>query len=119
MTAAAKSLSELPAFPVTEFVKLLAPATKREVLCQLLRELKAEEPESELYPIEAAGGERLGLFLPADTAAAEADAMYAQLVPETRIAAMEPYTSFDWDNVLTDEQLDALLKGESPTVQSR
>ncbi len=119
MTAAAKSLSELPPFPVQEFVKLLAPATKREVLCQLLRELRAEEPGSDLVPIESVDGERLGMFLPADTAAAEADAMYAQLVPETRIAAMEPYTSFDWDNVLTDGQLNALLKGESPTLQSR
>ncbi len=118
MTAAAKMRSELPPFPVREFVKLLAPETKREVLCQLLRDLQ-DEAGSEPVVVESGSGERFGVFLPTDSPAADADAMYAQLVPETRIAAMEPYTSFDWDNVLTDEQLDAVLTGESPSLPTR
>ena len=109
MTAAAKSLSELPAFPVLEFVKLLPAAAKREVLCQLLRDLRAGEPECELVPVETGEGERLGVFLPADTAAAGADAMYASLPAEVRMSLVKPELDFDWNDTLDRAQLERLL----------
>lgn len=91
-----------------EYVKSLSPEEKTMLLESLVRELIQMNEGWEVIPLESARGEWLGNLVTTKAPAAEADRHYAQLPAESRLALMKPYIEFDWNDVLTEEEMNAL-----------
>lgn len=105
----------LPLPSPVDFLKGLPDAFRSALLCELLRMKTQADRECNVFPIADSNGKPFGLFSLSDTATA-ADAMYAQLDPAMRSQIMKPYLDFDWEDCLTDAQLDTLTRAE-PNLQ--
>ena len=99
-------------FSPVEFVESLSADDKQAVLDALLREVIARHAGAGVVSMNTLQGEWIGTLMVADHRAAAADQIYARLIPETRESLMKPFLDFDWDNTLSDEEVDAILRGE-------
>ncbi len=112
--AGAQQVMTLPLPSPTDFLKGVPEAFRDALLCELLRMKTLAEPECAVFPVVDTNGQPFGLFLHSESATA-ADAMYAQLDSVTRTHMMKPYVDLDWNDCLTDEQLDTLTR--EPSLQ--
>jgi hypothetical protein len=90
---------------------------KAAVFDELVRRLVAAHRDGESVPLRLSTGEVVGTLLFHRPEAAAADEYYTQLPAPARAEMMRPLVEFDWDNCLTDEQVNALVSGagRSPT----
>lgn len=91
-----------------EFVKSLAPAEQDAVLASLIENMYVDRGWTGTRPLTTAGGRTLGYLLPPDSDLEWAK-MLAQMPPEMRENVLKPPpTDIDWDDCLTDEELEEI-----------
>jgi hypothetical protein len=114
MAAAATPEASRTAAKVTsaEFVRSLPADFKMQVLRELLSELAQSNLDNDSVDVEDADGQFLATVAFAHSAAVAADRMYADLDARTRMELMKSFLEFDWDDCLSDAEVDAIMKGE-------
>lgn len=98
-----------------ELLRTMPPETKTEVLTGLLRELIRIHGGHGLIPFTTDEGEFLGYYVPPEAAKAQTEAFLAEMPPAVREQMTKPLPpDFDPDDCLTDEELEAIRRGENP-----
>lgn len=103
-----------PTASPVEYVLALPVEDQEAVLDALFRKFLTVHPSAGTIPVRSTNGEWLGNFVRPGEPASAADRVFAELAPPMRQALMQPYLDLDLDNVLSDEQLEAITAGELP-----
>lgn len=104
-----------------DLLRTLSPEVKEELLIGLLRELMQIQGAFGEIPLHTEAGEFIGCFMPPAAVHARNEQLLAQMPPNVREAMTRPLPpDFDPDDCLTDEEVDAITRGEyrAPAPQS-
>jgi hypothetical protein len=111
-TAPTVPTSPSPALTAAEFIRSLPEAFKASLLSELIREIAQQNRNSGVIPLRSPAEEWLGnLVLPGEPAA-KADRDYFEFDAETRQMIMKAYLDLDLDDILSDEEMEAIAKGD-------
>jgi hypothetical protein len=92
----------------------LSQAEQESLLFELVREIYRRNPGEGIIPLINAQGEWVGNLVSPEQPAADADRLFAEMPPQSRHAIMKPLLDIDFDDALTDEEVQAILKPDSP-----